>query len=170
MKSTRAANAVEGIVTNPAVQQQVGQSVANQASNRENQQAIGSLIASNTSNPIAKSVAQNSTAQKLGGKIIGVAATNQTVQQNVGQAIATKARSELNANNPPVTSQSPLPAPPSTRKARAVYDFVTEDKTELPFRKGDIINILDMPPDNQWWKGELNGKTGDLPSNYVELI
>jgi len=161
------ANTVESVVTNSEVQQQVGQTISNQANNREAQAKLGSTIASNTSNPVLKSVATNSTAQKLTGKVVGVAATNKTVQQSVGQAIADKSRSELSSNPLPNPFAS---TPSSVKRAQALYDFHTEDASELPFSKGDIIIILEQPPGSQWWKGELNGRKGDLPSNYVEFL
>ena len=42
-----------------------------------------------------------------------------------------------------------------------------EEDDELPFKKGDVITILSK--DEEWWQGELNGKTGSIPCNYVKL-
>ena len=39
---------------------------------------------------------------------------------------------------------------------------------ELTMKEGDIIVILSKEGD--WWIGELNGKTGQFPSNYVTLL
>ena len=33
---------------------------------------------------------------------------------------------------------------------------------------GDIITILD--DSKEWWKGELNGKTGIFPGNYTQKL
>ena len=38
---------------------------------------------------------------------------------------------------------------------------------ELPFAKGDILEILEQ--DGDWWEAKLNGKTGSIPANYVKL-
>ncbi|XP_022253568.1 osteoclast-stimulating factor 1-like isoform X2 [Limulus polyphemus] len=39
---------------------------------------------------------------------------------------------------------------------------------ELSFEEGDILYILDMITDPNWWKASCDGKVGLIPSNYVE--
>jgi len=56
----------------------------------------------------------------------------------------------------------------SKTRAQALYDFTSDDDTELCFKKGEIITILQDSGD--WWEGELNGIQGLLPSNYVKLL
>ncbi|GAA6228954.1 intersectin-2a [Lates japonicus] len=49
-----------------------------------------------------------------------------------------------------------------------MYDYTAANRDELSFSKGQLINILDKTnPD--WWKGEVNGVTGLLPTNYVKM-
>ncbi|MGZ6330812.1 MAG: SH3 domain-containing protein, partial [Parachlamydiaceae bacterium] len=62
---------------------------------------------------------------------------------------------------------TPLPSTPM-EKAQALYDFTGHDSSTLSFKKGDIIHIIEKKGD--WWKGELNGKTGYVPSNFMQLI
>ncbi|XP_056412572.1 proto-oncogene vav isoform X2 [Hyla sarda] len=52
--------------------------------------------------------------------------------------------------------------------ARARYDFCARDRTELSLREGDVIRILNKKGHQGWWKGEVYGKIGWFPSNYVE--
>lgn len=52
--------------------------------------------------------------------------------------------------------------------ARARYDFSARDRTELSLREGDTIKILSKKGHNGWWKGEVYGRVGLFPSNYVE--
>lgn len=47
-----------------------------------------------------------------------------------------------------------------------LYDFVGQETDELSFRKGDKIKVLD-DRHNDWWKGELAGRIGLFPRNYV---
>lgn len=65
----------------------------------------------------------------------------------------------------------PMPPPPqrptAAPKCRALYDFDAEDGTELSFRAGDVITIIKKSQD--WWEGELNGRRGLFPGNYVEM-
>uniref|UniRef100_A0A4W6ELP0 Intersectin 2a n=1 Tax=Lates calcarifer TaxID=8187 RepID=A0A4W6ELP0_LATCA len=62
------------------------------------------------------------------------------------------------------SSPSPLPV----CQVIAMYDYTAANRDELSFSKGQLINILDKTnPD--WWKGEVNGVTGLLPTNYVKM-
>jgi hypothetical protein len=55
------------------------------------------------------------------------------------------------------------------RKARALYDFKGETEQDLSFSTGDTIVVLGQPfPD--WWEGELNGRRGLFPANFVEEL
>jgi len=53
-------------------------------------------------------------------------------------------------------------------KASALFDFNAQESNELSFKGGDILTIVKQNGD--WWEGELNGKRGLLPSNYVKLL
>lgn len=68
---------------------------------------------------------------------------------------------------PPAHYNAPPPVPQYPR-ARALYPFQTQNPNELPFNPGDILNLLNT--DGAWWQAELNGRTGLIPSNYVERI
>ncbi|KAG8014571.1 Growth factor receptor-bound protein 2 [Nibea albiflora] len=52
---------------------------------------------------------------------------------------------------------------------RALYSFRAEERDELEFSAGDIIEVLESS-DKAWWKGQLRGKTGLFPCNYIKPI
>jgi len=52
---------------------------------------------------------------------------------------------------------------------RALYDFEPTEAGELGFQKDDIIEVL-ATSYQDWWKGELYGRQGIFPVNYVEEI
>ncbi|XP_037113084.1 proto-oncogene vav-like isoform X2 [Syngnathus acus] len=52
--------------------------------------------------------------------------------------------------------------------ARARYDFSARDRSELSLREGDTIRILSRKGQSGWWKGEVYGKVGFFPANYVD--
>ena len=54
-------------------------------------------------------------------------------------------------------------------KAKALFDYAAADATELGFSVGDIITVTKQDSSG-WWEGELKGKHGMFPGNYVELI
>ncbi|XP_045765964.1 uncharacterized protein LOC123867764 isoform X7 [Maniola jurtina] len=53
--------------------------------------------------------------------------------------------------------------------AKALYTFNGQTARELSFRKGDIINVR-RQIDSNWYEGEVRGKIGLFPYNYVELL
>ncbi|KAG8453973.1 hypothetical protein GDO86_000557 [Hymenochirus boettgeri] len=52
-------------------------------------------------------------------------------------------------------------------KAQALYDFCGENDDELTFKAGDIILGLESI-DHEWMSGELNGRSGIFPKNFVQ--
>lgn len=69
---------------------------------------------------------------------------------------------------PPVPHRS-LPGVPAQPQARGMWDFNSAQPNELPFRAGDVLNIVDSSG-GDWWTAELNGRQGLIPSNYVQMI
>lgn len=56
-------------------------------------------------------------------------------------------------------------------QAIALYTFKGEQSGDLPFKKGDFIDILKKSDTtDDWWTGRVNGATGIFPANYVELV
>jgi E3 ubiquitin-protein ligase SH3RF len=47
--------------------------------------------------------------------------------------------------------------------------FPLLSRSDLSFKKGDII-ILRKRIDQNWFHGELNGKSGFLPASYVQVL
>lgn len=47
-----------------------------------------------------------------------------------------------------------------------MYDFAGESSDELSFARGEVIRVIDAVSD-EWWRGELRGRTGIFPTNYV---
>ncbi|CAG8612088.1 4552_t:CDS:10, partial [Dentiscutata heterogama] len=80
----------------------------------------------------------------------------------------TQSVKSLHSSNPS-TQDKGLSQAPSVTRVRALYDFHPTESNELGFSCGDIINVIDNVY-KDWWKGELRGKTGIFPVNYVEKI
>ena len=54
---------------------------------------------------------------------------------------------------------------------KAIYPYEAVNEDELNLREGDLITLLSREvADKGWWKGELRGKIGVFPDNFVEII
>lgn len=54
-------------------------------------------------------------------------------------------------------------------KAKALYNFSSQNPRELGFRKGDIVYLI-RQIDKHWFEGERHGRRGIFPINYVEVL
>ena len=59
-----------------------------------------------------------------------------------------------------------------SERAKVMFPYEPENPDELNLVEGDIITILnkDVPESDGWWEGEINGKVGMFPNNFVELL
>ena len=56
-------------------------------------------------------------------------------------------------------------------RAIARYLYIAANDDELSMVEGDVITVLDQNSvDAGWWKGELKGRVGVFPDNFVELL
>ncbi|XP_064620197.1 growth factor receptor-bound protein 2-like [Lineus longissimus] len=53
-------------------------------------------------------------------------------------------------------------------EAVAKHDFAASADDELSFKKGSILKVLNMQDPN-WFRAELEGRDGMVPSNYISL-
>lgn len=67
----------------------------------------------------------------------------------------------------PTPAQPPVPKPAS--RVRALHKFEPTEPGELGFEKGDVIKVVDRGY-KDWWRGQLRGKTGIFPVNYVVCV
>lgn len=52
---------------------------------------------------------------------------------------------------------------------KALYDYTAQNDDELTFAEGASIKLISKE-EEVWWKGEVDGKVGVFPSNYVEEV
>ncbi|EHL03089.1 putative protein app1 [Glarea lozoyensis 74030] len=74
---------------------------------------------------------------------------------------------------PAPAARTPAPAPePAAESAGAtaiaIYDYEAAEDNELSFDEDAKITGLEFP-DEDWWFGHYNGKSGLFPANYVKL-
>lgn len=56
-------------------------------------------------------------------------------------------------------------------QCRVIYPYKQANEDELDLREGDVITVINKDlPDKGWWKGELKGKVGVFPDNFVQIV
>ncbi|CAH1227698.1 SH3KBP1 [Branchiostoma lanceolatum] len=56
-------------------------------------------------------------------------------------------------------------------KAKVLFDYNAENEDELTLKVGEVIIIRSKESvDSGWWEGEVGGRTGVFPDNFVELL
>jgi len=70
---------------------------------------------------------------------------------------------------PTLPSRSAPPIPSRQLQARVLYAFRPETSTELALNVGDIVLITNNSH-SEWWTGTCNGRSGEFPANYVQLM
>jgi len=67
----------------------------------------------------------------------------------------------------PMGMPAKKPAAPAAPQFKALYDYDAMQPDELTFKENDLITLV-KKVDADWWQGELRGKVGMFPANYVE--
>ncbi|KAL1747298.1 hypothetical protein HDZ31DRAFT_32248 [Schizophyllum fasciatum] len=63
------------------------------------------------------------------------------------------------------------PLGPGEARAIALYNFDAVEPGDLSFAKGDVITITKKSQStDDWWRGRANGKEGNFPANFVEIV
>ncbi|KAL7825965.1 hypothetical protein SRHO_G00337030 [Serrasalmus rhombeus] len=92
-----------------------------------------------------------------------------TFRQERGERIESQSRSAGPRCPPPRPAETLPPPQPSLMQVRALYNFTAEEKDELDFNAGDIIEVLEQL-DSSWWMGQIRGKTGLFPCSYTTAL
>ncbi|XDV47616.1 hypothetical protein PO909_017200 [Leuciscus waleckii] len=76
---------------------------------------------------------------------------------------------------PAVTQETMKAEPENKAKAKefckVIFPYEAQNEDELSIKEGDIVAIVNKDcADAGWWVGELNGKQGVFPDNFVKLF
>eukprot|EP01114_Cavostelium_apophysatum_P014008 TRINITY_DN3515_c0_g1_i2.p1 TRINITY_DN3515_c0_g1~~TRINITY_DN3515_c0_g1_i2.p1 ORF type:complete len:853 (-),score=225.26 TRINITY_DN3515_c0_g1_i2:38-2596(-) len=100
-----------------------------------------------------------------------------SVQGNLSQAVK-PASSKWDVKNNSVliqldkekkTKWNEIFARDERKKVKVLYDYDAQDTIELTIKEEEIIFVI-KEDQSGWWKGELNGKVGLFPSNFIEEL
>jgi hypothetical protein len=56
-----------------------------------------------------------------------------------------------------------------TTLVRALFEYQGTTETELDLRENDVVTVLKQDRSG-WWQGEIDGRIGWFPFNYVQVI
>ena len=86
-------------------------------------------------------------------------------------SIASSAASAVAAKKkpPPPVPTKRMPSQP-VQYVTALYDFDGQNAGDLSFKEGDRIRVVKKTEStDDWWDGELKGKVGTFPANYMRM-
>ncbi|KAH8306324.1 hypothetical protein KR018_007571, partial [Drosophila ironensis] len=64
-----------------------------------------------------------------------------------------------------------LPPKPQREYCRVEFPYAPQNDDELELKVDDVIALITTElPDKGWWKGELRGKVGVFPDNFVKML
>lgn len=100
---------------------------------------------------------------------------NNTILQNKinnNRSSLTSSREDLVSHNTSVDIEVPiLPPKPIREQCKVLYAYSPVNEDELKLAEGDIVTVITKElPDKGWWKGEVRGKIGVFPDNFVTLL
>ncbi|XP_051737895.1 SH3 domain-containing kinase-binding protein 1 isoform X3 [Ctenopharyngodon idella] len=76
----------------------------------------------------------------------------------------------------PAVAQETMKAEPDNKTkakefCKVIFPYEAQNEDELSIKEGDIVTIVNKEcADAGWWLGELNGKQGVFPDNFVKLF
>ncbi|XP_028414309.1 CD2-associated protein-like isoform X2 [Dendronephthya gigantea] len=70
----------------------------------------------------------------------------------------------------PEPDRPPKVASKGKEKVLVEFDYDGEQSDELTLHVGDIVTVLEKDVNEGWSKGELNGKIGLFPDNFVKIL
>uniref|UniRef100_A0A8D8TVV9 SH3 domain-containing kinase-binding protein 1 n=1 Tax=Cacopsylla melanoneura TaxID=428564 RepID=A0A8D8TVV9_9HEMI len=78
---------------------------------------------------------------------------------------------EVVTSNTSTTTIPCLPPKPVKERCKVLYPYEAQNEDELNLKEEDIVVLISKDaPDKGWWKGELNGRVGLFPDNFVAVL
>ena len=121
---------------------------------------------SNTSLPGTNTARQPSYSQPSHGGYVPSASPAVSAVNTSSPSTVTTVSASTTPSIPSVSVQESIPV---VTRVRALHTFEPTEAGELAFEKGDIIKVVDRGY-KDWWRGQLKGRTGIFPVNYVEPL
>ncbi|XP_017783186.1 PREDICTED: rho GTPase-activating protein 26 [Nicrophorus vespilloides] len=137
-----------------------------------NFRAYGKL--ENSTSSSNESISSNS--RDGGNSYLNHVAPEKSNRSNIGMSYPKVYRHQRAVNleylhrNSACSSSSGRSSPTKLRRVRTLYACLGENDGELSFEPNQIITNVKSSQEPGWLEGTLNGKTGLIPENYVEVL
>merc|ERR1719220_747123 len=80
-------------------------------------------------------------------------------------------RSQIGPESPAPDTAPRLPPKPVKEQCLVLFPYTAQNEDELTLNEGQMITVITKDcEDKGWWKGELDGKVGVFPDNFVKLL
>jgi len=80
-------------------------------------------------------------------------------------------RSQIGPESPPPDAAPRLPPKPVKDQCMVLFPYTAQNEDELSLAEGQLITIITKDcEDKGWWKGELDGRVGVFPDNFVKRV
>lgn len=148
----------------------IGATVATSALTAKAANLAATGAAATTTTP-ATSATATTTAPPAASAAAVPATTKQTKNRTTASTTDAAAAAAAVAANAAAAAVPTLPPKPPREYCRVEFPYAPQNDDELELKVDDIISIVSMElPDKGWWKGELRGKVGVFPDNFVKLL
>ncbi|XP_064549482.1 pneumococcal serine-rich repeat protein [Drosophila montana] len=129
-------------------------------------------IATTTTGAAAGATAAAAAVTATAAPAAAAPATNTSTAKQQSKSRATASTVNAAAVAAAAAAAAPtLPPKPQRDFCRVEFPYAPQNEDELELEVGDIISVISMElPDKGWWKGELHGKVGVFPDNFVKLL
>jgi len=112
--------------------------------------------------------------QSVTSTVVAANTTNSILRNNRNSSSLSNSREDLLSNNNAshdLSDAPSLPPKPVREVCKVLFAYEPCNEDELKLVEGDLITVLNKElPDKGWWKGELRGKIGVFPDNFVQLL
>lgn len=93
-----------------------------------------------------------------------------TSSQSTTSLVSSSSAAPVAATTTTAAASTSAPAGGGLRQqVRALYNYDATEDSELSFKANERLVVL-QKDDSGWWQGELNGRVGMFPSNFVEVV
>merc|ERR1719458_563400 len=95
----------------------------------------------------------------------------ETEKASPSKVMTTSERLLVGGSKTPPDTAPRLPPKPVKEQCLVLFPYTAQNEDELTLEEGQTIQIISREvEDKGWWKGEVDGRTGVFPDNFVKLI